>query len=175
LFPVIRRQNEAVALGYVAGRIVEAVVIVVGIISLLSVVTLRQDFAGAGGGAQPASVVPLGKSLVAIHDWTFLFGPGFAIGLNTLLLACLMYRSGLVPRPFAIVGLAGGPLTLASSAAVQFGLYPQLSAWGAIAAVPVFAWEMSPAAWLMVKGFNPARNAAGGHPAAELGAALAGG
>jgi len=169
LFPVIKRQNEAVALGYVAGRVVEAVVIVVGIISLLSVVTLRQEF--AGGGAKPASLMALGKSLVAVHDWTFLFGPGFAMGLNTLMLAYLMYRPGLVPRLIAVIGLAGGPLVFASSAAVLFGLYPQLSAWGAVGAVPVLAWEMSLAVWLIAKGFTPARDATAGHPAAEPDAA----
>jgi hypothetical protein len=175
LFPVIKWQNEALALGYVAGRIVEAVVIVVGIISLLSVVTLRQDFAGAGGGAKLAGMVALGQALVAVHNWTFLFGPGFAIGLNTLMLAYLMYRSGLVPRLIAVIGLAGGPLMFASSAAVLFGLYPQLSAWGAIAAVPVFTWEMSLAVWLLVRGFMPARNATAGHRAAGLGAVPAAG
>jgi Domain of unknown function (DUF4386) len=124
LFPVVKRQNEGIALGYVAGRLVEAVVIVTGIISLLSVVTLRQDFAGAAG-ANAASLVALGQSLVAVHDWTFLFGPGFAIGVNTLMLAYLMYRSGLVPRLIAVLGLIGGPLIFASSAAVLFGLYEQ--------------------------------------------------
>src|SRR5215475_16209503 len=95
LFPVVRRQNEGIALGYVAGRVLEAVVIVAGIISLLSVVTLRQDVAGAAG-ANAAALVTAGKTLVALHDWTFLFGPGLAIGVNTLLLAYLMYRSRLV-------------------------------------------------------------------------------
>ena len=154
LFPVVKRQNEGVALGYVAGRIVEAVVIVAGIISLLSVVTLRRDFAGAAG-ANAASLVALGKALVAVHDWTFLFGPGLAIGVNTLMLAYLMYRSGLVPRLIAVLGLIGGPVVFASSTAALFGLYPQVSVWGSIAAIPVFAWEMSLAVWLIVKGFKP--------------------
>jgi uncharacterized protein DUF4386 len=154
LFPVVKRQNEGIALGYVAGRIVEAVVIVTGIISLLSVVTLRQHSAGAAG-ANPASLVALGRTLVAVHDWTFLFGPGLAIGVNTLMLAYLMYRSGLVPRLIAVLGLIGGPLIFASSAAVLFGLYEQVSVWGSIAAIPVFAWEMSLAVWIIVKGFRP--------------------
>jgi hypothetical protein len=154
LFPVVRRQNEGIALGYAAGRLVEAVVIVAGIISLLSVVTLRRDFAGAAG-ANAASLVALGKALVAVHDWTFLFGPGLAIGVNTLMLAYLMYRSGLVPRLIAVLGLIGGPVVFASCTAALFGLYPQVSVWGSIAAIPVFAWEMSLAVWLIVKGFKP--------------------
>jgi Domain of unknown function (DUF4386) len=154
LFPVVRRQNEGIALGYVAGRVVEAVVIVTGIISLLSVVTLKQDLAGAAG-ANATSLVALGTALVAVHNWTFLFGPGLAIGVNTLMLAYLMYRSGLVPRLIAVLGLIGGPLVFASSAAVLFGLYEQVSVWGSIAAIPVFAWEMSLAVWLIAKGFKP--------------------
>jgi hypothetical protein len=173
LFPVVRRQNEGIALGYVAGRVVEAVVIVTGIISLLSVVTLRQDLAGAAG-ANATSMVALGQALVAVHGWTFLFGPGLAIGVNTLMLAYLMYRSGLVPRLIAVLGLIGGPLIFASSAAVLFGLYDQVSVWGSIAAIPVFAWEMSLAVWLIAKGFKPSaiasldarrQHRAGGSPA----------
>jgi hypothetical protein len=154
LFPIVKRQSEGIALGYVSGRIVEAVVIVFGIISVLSVVTLRQGFAGAAG-ANAASLVPLGKSLVVIHNWTFLFGPNLALGPNTLMLAYLMYRSELVPRVIAVLGLIGGPVIFASGTAVMFGLYGQQSAWGSIAAIPVFAWEMSLAIWLIVKGFKP--------------------
>jgi len=153
LFPIVKRQSEGIALGYVAGRVVEAVVIVVGIISVLSVVTLRQTFAGATG-ADAASLVAIGKSLVVIHNWTFLFGPNLALGPNTLMLAYLMYRSALVPRVIAVLGLIGGPLIFASGTAVLFGLYGQQSVWGSIAAIPVFAWEMSLAVWLIVKGFK---------------------
>jgi hypothetical protein len=160
LYPIVKRENDGIALGYVAGRVSEAVIIVVGIISLLSVVTLGQDSAGAAGG-QTASLLSTGEALVAIHDWTFLFGPGFAIGVNTLLLAYLMYRSGLVPRPIAVTGLIGGPLIFASSTAVLFGLYEQISAWGSIAAIPVFAWEMSLAVWLIAKGFKPTATTSG--------------
>jgi hypothetical protein len=103
LWPIVKRQSETLALSYVASRVVESVIIVVGLISLLSVVTLREDFAGAG------SLTIAGKSLVAIHDWTFLLGPGFCVGVNGLLLGYLFYRSGLVPRPIAMLGLIGGP------------------------------------------------------------------
>jgi hypothetical protein len=154
LFPIVKRQNEGIALGYVAGRVVEAVVIVIGIISLLTVVRMRQGFAGATG-ADATTLVTVGKTLVAIHDWTFLFGPSLAIGVNTLLLAYLMYTSKLVPRLIAVVGLVGGPLIFVSGLAEMFGLYQQISVWGSIGALPVFAWEMSLAVWLIVKGFRP--------------------
>jgi hypothetical protein len=150
LYPIVKRQSEGIALGYVAGRVSEGVIIAVGIISLLSVVTLGQDSAGSQAG----SLMNVSQALVAVHDWTFLLGPGFAIGVNTLMLAYLMYRSGLVPRAIAVIGLVGGPLLFASSTAVLFGLYEQLSAVAGIAAFPVFAWEMSLAVWLIVKGFR---------------------
>ena len=133
LFPILKRQNEGIALGYVASRILESTVIVVGIVSLLSVVTLRQDLAGAAG-ADAASLVTVGKSLVAIHDSTFLLGPGLVAGTgNGLLLGYLMYRSALVPRAIAVLGLIGGPLVFASGIAVRFGLYEQVSVWALIA------------------------------------------
>ena len=155
LFPIVRRQNEGIALGYVAGRIVESVVILFGLISLLSVVTLRQAFAGATG-ASAASLIVAGKSLVVIHNWTFLVGPSLAIGVNTLLLAYLMYRSGLVPRVIPLLGLIGGPVIFAAGTAEMFGVFQQVSVWGAIAAIPVTVWEMSLAVWMIVKGFKPA-------------------
>jgi hypothetical protein len=82
LFPILKRQNEGLALGYVTARVVECTFIAIGIISLLAVVTLRQDFAGAAGG-DAGSFLTVGKSLVAIHDWTFLLGPGFIVGSGT--------------------------------------------------------------------------------------------
>jgi hypothetical protein len=154
LFPILKRQNEGFALGYIAARVFESTVIVVGIISLLSVVTLRQEFAGAAG-ADAASLVTHGKSLVAIHDWTFLLGPGLMPGVNDLLLGYLMYTSRLVPRAMALLGLVGGPLHVASFVAVLFGLVEAGSAWQAIATIPVAAFEVALGIYLIVKGFKP--------------------
>lgn len=155
LFPILKRQNEGVALGYVTARVVECAFIIVGILSLLAVVTLRQDLTGAAG-ADAGSLVTVGRSLVAIHDWTFLLGPGFVVGIgNGLLLGYLMYRSGLVPRPMAVLGLLGGPLVTASGIAVMFGLYEQISTWSFIATIPEIIWELSLALWLTFKGFRP--------------------
>lgn len=154
LFPIVKRQNESVALGYVAGRITESMIILLGAISLVSVVTLRQDFAG-GPTANTVALVVVAKALVAIHNWTFLLGPSLAIGVNTSLLAYLMYKSGLVPRIIPVLGLIGGPVIFAAGTAELFGLFQQVSVWGAIAAIPVTAWEMSLAVWMIVKGFKP--------------------
>ena len=126
LFPILKRQNEALALGYVTARVVESAFIAVGILSVLSIVTLRQDAAGADAG----SLVVVGESLVAIKDWTFLLGPGFVVGVgNGLMLGYLMYRSGLVPRRMAMVGLVGGAFICASGIAVLFGVIEAGSVW----------------------------------------------
>jgi Domain of unknown function (DUF4386) len=155
LYPLLKRQHEAVALGYVTARVVESTIIMVGIISLLSVVTMRQDFAGATG-AEADALVPIGSALVAVHDATFLLGPGFLAPLgNGILLGYLMYRSGLVPRGMAMLGLIGGPLLIASFVAVLFGVYEQVSLPAAIATIPEFLWELSLGIYLVVKGFKP--------------------
>ncbi|RZU74320.1 uncharacterized protein DUF4386 [Micromonospora kangleipakensis] len=154
LYPVVKSQHPGLALGYVCGRLLEAALIAVGVISVLSVVTLRQDLGTAPGTDEP-SLVTAGRVLVAIHEWAFLLGPNVVLGANSLLLAWLMYRSELVPRIIAVLGLVGGPLICASATAVLFGRYDQLSPWGSIAALPVFAWEVSLAAYLILKGFRP--------------------
>ena len=154
LFPVVKRQNEAVALGFVTSRVLEAAVIVTGVVSPLSVVTLRQNLAGVSG-ADTASLVTTGQALVAVRDWTFLLVPGLMAGVNALLLGSLMYQSRLVPRVIPLMGLIGAPLLLASTTATFFGLYEQVSVWSAIATIPVAAWELSLGIWLVVKGFRP--------------------
>ncbi|MGH2345401.1 MAG: DUF4386 domain-containing protein [Chloroflexota bacterium] len=155
LYPIVKRQNEIVALAYVTERVLESVAIMVGFFSLLAVVTLRQGGAGAGG-ASSASLVTAGRSLVAVHDWTFLLGPGFLDGLGTgLLLGYLMYKSGLMPRGLALLGLIGGPLVMASGIAVLFGVFKAGSAGQAVATIPEILWELSVGIYLMVKGFKP--------------------
>ena len=154
LFPVLKRVNEAVALGYVASRIIESAIIVTGLISLMTVVTLRDDFTGAG--ADSASLNVAGHTLVAFHDWTFLLGPQFCAGFgNGVLLGYLMYKSGLVPRPMALLGLIGGPLAFIGGVFVLFGAIEDPS--GALFAFTIIeiAWEASLAIYLTVKGYRP--------------------
>lgn len=153
LYPFLRRQNEGLALGYVAARLVEATLILIGIVSLLSVVSLRQASTGADAG----SLVTVSRSLVAIHDWTFLLGPGLlGAGFGSgLLLGYLMYRSGLLPRGMAIVGLVGGTLVCASGTAVLFGVIDAGSTWQGLATLPEIIWEVGfMGLWLTFKGFS---------------------
>jgi hypothetical protein len=152
LYPVVRRQNEGAALGFVAARVVEAVMIFTGVVSLLSLVTLRQDLSGATG-ANAAALVTAGASHVAIYKWTFLLSQSLMPAINALLLGSLMYRSRLVPRIIPVIGLIGAPFLICTIIATLFGAMklgtPEL------AAVPVAAWEFSLGGWLVVKGFRP--------------------
>jgi hypothetical protein len=154
LYPVVKRQNEGVALGFIGSRTLEAAIIVYGVVSLLSVVSLRQAGAGADG-------LVTGQALLAQYDWTFLFGPGFMASVNALLLGSLMYRSRLVPRIIPLLGLIGAPLLFASDLAVMFGLWEQFSVPAGIATIPIFVWELSLGVYLVVKGFKPSPITAG--------------
>lgn len=155
LHPVVKRHHHGVAVGYLAGRVLEAATILVGLAGVLAIVTLRQDHAAASG-PDDGALIAVQESLVALHDAMFLLGPGLIIGINSLLLAYLMFRSGLVPRWIAVVGLVGGPLVFLSSTAVLFGLYEQVSVFAGLGAFPVFLWEMSLAGYLILEGFRPA-------------------
>jgi hypothetical protein len=152
-YPILRRQNEILALGYVSARIVECTFIAVGILSLLTLVTLRQE---AAEGADAASLLTAGKALVALHDWTFLLGPGFFVGVgNGLILGYLMYTSALVPRGMAVLGLIAGPLIIASGVGVLLGVIEAGGVVQGIATIPEFFWELSLGIWPIVRGFNP--------------------
>jgi hypothetical protein len=133
LYPIARRQNEALAIGYVAARIIECVFLAAGIIFVLGVVSLRHDSPDAAD---------LAVSLAALKDWSFLFGPGLVVPFgNGLILGYLMYASGLVPRWMAWLGLIGGPLLLVGNVGVLFDLWEQTGAVGLLVA-PEFLWEL---------------------------------
>jgi hypothetical protein len=148
LYPVVKRQNEGVALGFVGTRVLEAGTIFVGVACLLSVVTLRQ----AGGGA---GALVTGQALVAMYDRMFLVGQSFLPAVNALLLGSLLYQSRLVPRALPIIGFVGAPLLVASDIAVLFDLVGRTAPPAALAATPIALWEFSLGVWLVVKGFKP--------------------
>jgi hypothetical protein len=160
LFPVVKRQNEGMALGFAAVRTLEAAMIFTGVLSLLTLVHLRQGL-GTAAGLDHASLVATGASLVSIYNGTLLLGQTLMPCLSAVLLGTLMYRSGLVPRAIPLMGLIGAPLLITSTIAAFFGVIPQLSAWSAIATLPVALWELSLGLWLTFKGFKPSRITAG--------------
>lgn len=148
-YAVFRRHSEGLALGYVAARLVEGIFIAIGIVSLLAFLLMRQE---RTAGADAA----LGEVFVAIYDRAFLVGPGFFAGVaNGMILGYLMYRSGLVPRGMAMLGLVGGPLVVASGIAVMFDLIERGSTLQGVATIPEFIWELSFGIYLIVKGFKP--------------------
>jgi Domain of unknown function (DUF4386) len=153
LYPVVKRQNEGVALGFVTARVLEGVMIFTGVVSLLSLVTLRQDLGGAAG-ASAVSLVTAGASHVAVYKWTFLLSQSLMPAINALLLGSLMYRSRLVPRIIPVLGLIGAPLLLASVITTLFRTDHQITVL-ALGFLPVAAWEFSLGVWLVVKGFRP--------------------
>jgi Domain of unknown function (DUF4386) len=148
-YVVFRRYSEGLALGYVAARLVEAIFIAIGIISLLTFLFMRQQ-----GMAREAAA--LGQAFVAIYDRAFLIGPGIFAGVaNGMILGYLMYRSGLVPRGMAMLGLIGGPLVAASGIAVMFDVIKRGSTAQGIATIPEALWELSFGIYLIIKGFKP--------------------
>jgi len=152
LFPVVRRQNEGMALGFAAARTLEAAMIFTGVVSLLSLLTLRQ--AGATG-AEAASLITIGASHVATYQWAFTLGQSLMPGVNALLLGTLMYRSGLVPRVLPVIGLLGAPLHITAVVLTVFGVIDRLGPVAALAALPIAVWELSLGVYLIIKGFKP--------------------
>jgi hypothetical protein len=152
LFPILKRQSEILALGYVTARVMESVFIAIGILAVLTVVTLRIEDSGADAG----TLGTVSYTLAAIKDWTFNLGPGFVVGVgNGLILGYLMYTSGLVPRRLAVLGLIGGPLIFLSGIAVMFDVIPPGGTVQALATIPEFLWELGLGIYLTVKGFKP--------------------
>ena len=160
LYPVLKRRFPALSLGFVAARIMESVFIAVGVLAVLTLVTMRQDFSGATG-VDGAGLATVGNALVTLQEWTFNLGPGVVVGVgNGLILGYMMYRTGLVPRGMAVLGLVGGTLIVLSGSAIIFGLIEAGSAAHMLASMPEFFWELSFGVYLIVKGFKPAAVAA---------------
>jgi hypothetical protein len=154
LYPVVKRQGEARAVGFVASRVLEAATIYVGIVSLMSIVTLRR--AGAGNGALAA-----GQSLAAQYQWTFFLGQSLIPAVNGVLLGSLLYQSRLVPRWLPVLGFVGAALLVASWFVILVGFIGAVSPVAALLALPIAAWELSLGVYLTVWGFKASSITAG--------------
>jgi hypothetical protein len=147
-YSIHKRYSEVGAVGYVTARVMECVFIAIGIVSLLAIVTLRQD---APSGTTPA----LGQGLEAVYEWSFRMGPGFMVGVgNGLILGYMMYKSGLVPRKMAMLGLVGGPLVILAGILVAFDVIEGGKAIQGLMSLPEAIWELSLGIYLVAKGFR---------------------
>ncbi|WP_438445371.1 DUF4386 domain-containing protein [Gorillibacterium sp. sgz5001074] len=153
MFPYLRTYNETLALGHVLFRFLEAVIITIGIVSVLSLLTLSREFVSSASPDTTAYLAS-GTVLKAVHDWTFMLGPNFMLGINTMLYSYIFFRTRLVPRAISTLGLTGSVLVFAAACLEMFGVFPQLSVWGALLSLPVAANEMILAVWLLAKGFR---------------------
>ena len=153
LYPILKRHGGGRAVGFVASRTLEAATIFVGVLAVLAVYTLRQDFAGAVG-ADTTALTTTSSALVAVKDWSFLLGPGVMPAINAFCFATILYTSRLVPRTIPTIGLIGAPLLLLSSTATLFGAWEQVSTPSLLLTVPIATWELSVGIYMIVKGFR---------------------
>ncbi len=158
LHPVTRRVSQTAALGFVTSRVVEGSLIIVGVVSILTLITLRNDVAGTAG-ADPASLATTGDTLIAVYGWTFLLSQSLMPVFNALCLGYVMYRSRLVPRILPTLGFIGAALLLAADIAIFFGVFDRTGPIGLVA-FPIAVWEFSLGVYLTVKGFRPSAVAA---------------
>lgn len=153
LFPYLKKFNLNLALGYLCFRTLESVFIMVGIVSVLALLTLSHSYTNATT-PDTGAFLAAGVALKAIHDWTFTLGPLFMLGINTFIYSSVFFKSRLVPRNLAALGVLGAVLVFVLSILVMFGILTQLSVWGVLLALPIALYEMILAVWLIIKGFN---------------------
>jgi hypothetical protein len=155
LYPLVKRLSATLALGYVTARVMESVFIAIGLVAIVALVDVNEAWIGTSG-AEAAALEAQGNALVSLYDWAFQFGPGLVVGFgNGLLLGYLMYRSGLVPRRMAMLGLIGGPVLILSFVLILFGAFENGSGPSALMTLPEAAWELSLGIYCAWKGFRP--------------------
>lgn len=159
LFPFVRKHNESLALGYLAFRYLEAVFISVGVVAVLALLTLSRHYVAAAA-PEASAYLAAGTLLLAVKEWTFILGPHLLLGVNTLIYSYLLYKTQLVPRPLASMGMTGAVLIQIAAVLELFGLIGTWSLWLGLLAAPIAVYEMILAGWLIAKGFNPVATAA---------------
>ena len=154
IYPLARRQSATLAIGYVTARIMESVFAAVGIMSMLTVVSVATAL-GAAGGSEATALSTQGNSLVHTYEWAFEWGPGLVAGIgNGVILGYLMYKSALVPPRMALLGLIGGPLLIVSFVLTLTGVYKNGQGASGLLALPEAAWELSLGIYCAWKGFR---------------------
>ena len=153
MYPILRKYNETIALWHVCFRFMEAVILTIGVISMLALLSLSREFV-ASGAIDTTTYHSAGVVLRSIHDWCLLLGANFMLGINTIMYSYIFFKTKLVPRFISILGITGSILVFSAALLEMFGVFSQFSVWGALFAIPVAANEMILAVWLLIKGFN---------------------
>jgi len=153
LSPILRVHSETLALTYVLARLLEVVVLSVGLVAALLLVPLSWDFAAADG-ADLASARVLAESLKAAIDWTGYLGAQMIFSISALVLNWAFLRNGLIPRWLSLWGLIGVPLAFASGLLVMFESLNSNASTLNLLVVPLAVQEMAMALWLIVSGFR---------------------
>lgn len=152
LFPYLKKQNEMMALGYFCFRMLEAIFIMIGIVSILSLLSLSQTFVVDNSNIESYEIVA--HALKASHKWTFMLGPNFMLGINTFIYSFVLFHSRLIPKKFGFLGMTSAFMIFSAALLEMFGIIEQLSTIGVLLAFPIFIYEMSLALWLIIKGFS---------------------
>ncbi len=152
LYPILKKQNQSLALGYVIFRAIESIIILIGVMCMLTVLALRADFLAVGGDI--AMYQTIGKALVTLQKWTFIFGPNIILPINATMLGYLLFKSKLVPRVISSLYLFDAPILFIASMWIVFGVYPQTTPFAIIIAMPLLAFEVLFSLYLIIKGFN---------------------
>ncbi len=154
IYPLVRRQSETVSLGYVCARIMESVFAAIGLISIIAIVSLADSLVGASGG-EATALAAQGDTLAQMYDWAFRWGPGLVAGIgNGIMLGYLMYKSELVPRRMAMLGLIGGPVLIISFLLQLNGVFTNGEGLSGLFTLPEAAWELSLGIYCAAKGFR---------------------
>jgi hypothetical protein len=151
IYPLVQNQNKSLALGFIASRLFEAAVIMIGVVSLLAIVSLRKSYL-ADPSIDVASLQVMNTGFLELRNWTFLLGPGLIPAINGLLLGTLLFKSKLIPRAIPVIGLIGAPMLLISALCTYFGIFGQMSPVAAVLGLPIAAWELSLGFYLTFRG-----------------------
>ena len=151
IYPIVQRQNKSLALGFIASRLFEAAVIMIGVVSLLAIVSLRKSYL-SDPSIDVASLQVMNTGFLELRNWTFLLGPGLIPAVNGLLLGTLLLKSKLIPRAIPVIGLIGAPMLLISALCTYFEIFGQMSSIAAVLGLPIAAWELSLGFYLTFRG-----------------------
>ena len=151
LYPLLKRYNESMGIGYLSFRMLEAVFIMIGLLSILTVLSISESYVD-GAITDKANAQNLGLSFISLHKWTFMLGPNFMLSINTFIYSFVFYKTKIIPSNLARLGLLASFLIMTAAILELFGVIQQISTWGILLALPIALYEMTLAIYLITKG-----------------------